>query len=97
MKLRINFGDRGKNKNFFDVLKKRKAEITAQFDVPLYWERRDNDNILRCHIDVYREGTIDSDGSALEAFRAWHIENLLKFKAVFTPEIEMARATLKSQ
>ena len=97
MRLRINFRDREKNTSFFEVLKEREAKITVQFDVPLYWERRDNDNILRCHIDVYREGTIDSDGSALEAFRAWHIENLLKFKTVFTPEIERARATLKSQ
>ena len=97
MRLRINFGDREKNKSFFDVLKEREAEITAQFDVPLYWERRDGDDVLRCHIDVYREGTIDSDASALEAFRAWHIENLLKFKAVFTPEIERARETMKSQ
>ena len=95
MILRINFGDREKNKRFFDVLKEREAEITAQFDVPLYWDRRDD--VLRCHIYVDREGTIDSDASALETFRAWHIENLLKFKAVFTPEIEMARATLKSQ
>ena len=77
------------------ALKEREAEINAQFDVPLCWKRRDD--ILRCHIDVYREGTIDSDGSVLEAFRTWHIENLLKFKAVFTPEIEMAREILKSQ
>ncbi len=95
MTLSINFGDREKNKRFFDVLKERESEITAQFDVPLYWDRRDD--VLRCHIYVDREGTIDSDASALETFRAWHIENLLKFKAVFTPEIEMARATLKSQ
>jgi len=97
MRLRINFGDREKNKSFFDVLKERKAEITAQFDVPLYWERRDGDDVLRCHIDVYREGTIDSNPSSLEAIKRWHIENLLKFKAVFTPEIQRARETLKFQ
>ena len=97
VRLRINFRNREKNTSFFDILKEREAEINAQFDVRLCWERRDNDNVLRCHIDAYREGTIDSDASALEAFRAWHIENLLKFKMVFTAEIERARETLKSQ
>ncbi|RKU07823.1 hypothetical protein C6503_24170 [Candidatus Poribacteria bacterium] len=97
LRLSINFGDREKNTSFFDVLEERKAKITAQFDVPLYWDRRDGDGVLRCHIDAYRKGSIDSDASALEAFRAWHIENLLKFKAVFTPEIQRARETLQSR
>ena len=95
VRLRIDFGDREKNKGFFDVLKEREAEIRDQFDVPLSWERRDD--ALKCQINVYREGSIDSDARALEAFRAWHIENLLKFKAVFTPEIQRAREILKSQ
>ena len=93
VRLLIDFGDREKNKGFFDVLKKREAEINAQFDVRLCWERRDD--VQKSQINVYREGSIDSDASALEAFRAWHIENLLKFKKVFTPEIERARETLK--
>ncbi|MCY3722584.1 MAG: DUF4268 domain-containing protein [Candidatus Poribacteria bacterium] len=95
VRLRIDFGDREENKSFFDILKERESLINAQFDVPLSWERRDD--VLKCQINVNREGTIDSDPSALEAFRAWHIENLLKFKAVFTPEIQRARETLKSQ
>ena len=93
VRLRIDCGNRERNKDLFDVLKERKAEITVQFDVPLSWERRDD--VLKSQINVYREGSIDSDASALEAFRAWHIENLLKFKKVFTPEIERARETLK--
>ena len=93
MRLRIDFGEREKNKDFFDVLKEREAEINAQFNVPLSWEQRDD--VRKSQINVYREGSIDSDASALEAFRAWHIENLLKFKKVFTPEIERARETLK--
>ena len=95
VRLRIDFEDREKNKGFFDVLREREAEINAQFDVRLSWERRDD--VRKSQINVDREGSIDSDASALEAFRAWHIENLLKFKAVFTPEIKRARETLKSQ
>lgn len=95
VRLRLDFGDREKNKSFFDVLKEREAEINAQFDVRLCWERRDD--VRKSQINVYREGSIDSDASALETFRAWHIAYLLKLKAVFTPEIERARETLKSQ
>ena len=93
VRLRIDFGDSEKNKGFFDVLKERESKITAQFDVRLYWERRDD--VQKSQINVYSEGSIDSDASALEVFRAWHIENLLKFKKVFTPEIQRARETLK--
>ena len=43
------------------------------------------------------DGDIESDARALEAVKAWHVENLLKFKAVFTPEIQRARETLQSR
>ena len=42
MRLHIDFGDRERNKSFFDVLKERKAEINAQFDVRLDSERRND-------------------------------------------------------
>ncbi len=86
--LHINFRNYEKNKNFFDVLKKRKSEINAKFGIPLNWERRDER--LRCIIGLEREGDIEFDERALEAIRAWHIQNLLKFKEVFTPEIQRA-------
>ena len=72
----------------FDILKERESEINARFDVPLHWERRDAFRTSRIYIA--REGTIESNASELEAFRAWHVENLLKFKEVFTPEIQRA-------
>ncbi len=87
--LHIHFGNYEKNKNFFDVLKERESEINARFDVTLYWDRRDD--IDTCIIGFGRDGDIESDARTLETIRAWHIENLLKFKAVFTPEIERAR------
>ena len=93
--LHIHFSDYEKNKNFFDILEKRKAVITAKFDVTVYWNRRDDINT--CIIGVERDGDIESDTRTLESIRAWHVENLLKFKEVFTPEIQRARETLQSR
>lgn len=92
--LYIDFGDYAQNKTFFDVLKERKSEITGQFDDPLNWERRDETRYSA--IRLIRDGNINADVSELEAIKSWHIENLLKLKAVFTPEIELAREKLKS-
>lgn len=92
--LHINFGDYEKNKNFFDVLNESKSVINAKFDVTLCWYRRDD--IKTCVIGFGRDGDIESDTPTLEVIRAWHVENLLKFKEVFTPEIERVWGTLQS-
>ena len=92
--LLLRFGDKQTTKNFFDVLKERESEINARFDVPLYWSRCADIKTSRIYIE--RDGTIESNESELEAFRAWHVENLLKFKEVFTPEIQLALEKLKS-
>ena len=85
--LHINFSSYEKNKNFFDTLKERKSEITAKFGDSLKWDRRDD--VLRSVIYLERDGNIESDVDELEVISTWHIENLLKFKEVFTPEIEL--------
>ena len=92
--LHIDFGNYDKNKFFFDVLKERECQINANFDVTLHWYRRDD--IDTSIIGFARDGNIESDARTLEFIRAWHIENLLKLKAVFTPEIQRARETLQS-
>jgi hypothetical protein len=81
----IYFGDYETTLNFFDALKQRESEINTRFDVPLCWSRRDD--IITSRIYIERDGSIESNESELEAFRAWHVENLLKFKEVFTPKI----------
>lgn len=93
--INTHFREYEKNKNFFDVLKERKSVINAKFDGTLYWYRRDDINT--CVIAVRRDGDIDSDTPTLDAIRKWHVENLLKFKEVFTPEIQRARETLRSR
>jgi hypothetical protein len=46
---------------------------------------------------VNRDSNIESDASELEVLKTWHIENLLKFKTLFTPKIEQAPETLQSR
>ena len=79
----------------FDVLENRKAEIESTFDSPLKWER--NAEKQETLISMYRDGDIEkSSDSELEEIREWHIENLLKLKEVFQPEIEQALEILNS-
>ena len=92
--MHINFKDYEKNKTFYDVLIERKDEINAKIDNLLNWERRDD--MLRCVISMERDGNIEVDQNELAAIKTWHIQSLLKFKEVFTPEIEDTLEKLKS-
>lgn len=78
-------GNGERNKAIFDFLKERKSEIEARFGEALEWYRRNDIN--RSAIGLWRDGDVDSDERTLEDIKAWHIENLLKLKYVFTPEI----------
>ena len=90
----IQSGDYEKDQIFFDVLKERESEINTEFGAPLCWELFDTRS--RCVIQLVGEGSVKSDARVLEAIRAWHIENLLRFKEVFTPEIQRVLDRLKS-
>ena len=81
-------GSQEKNKNLFDALEKCKIEINSNFGSELEWERRDEQ--IGSIIGLYRDGVIEASDSELTEIRKWHIENLLKIKEVFTPEIEQA-------
>ena len=97
--LLIDFTDYERNKNFFDILKEKESEINARFNMPLCWDRRGDRKIprrKRCRIYIERGGNIESDTRLLEALKVWHIQNLLQFKKVFTPEIKLALDRLKS-
>ena len=86
--LGIYSNDREKNKAIFDALEERKSKIETRFGMRLEWYRRDD--IVRSYLGLWREGDIDSDERALETIKTWHIQNLLKLKEVFTPEIQHA-------
>ncbi|MCY3742700.1 MAG: DUF4268 domain-containing protein [Candidatus Poribacteria bacterium] len=95
-RLWIHFpSDEEKTQNFFDVLKERESEINAKFEAPLYWERRDGQ--VTSLIYIKRDGDINSDASELKVIKAWHVENLRKFRNVFTPEIQLVFEKWKVQ
>ena len=82
----------GNNRDLFDALEKRKAEITANFGGPLEWNRADDQQVP--WLAVFRDGSIESPDNELEEIRQWHVTNLLKLKKVCQPEIEQALETL---
>ena len=82
----------GEEKTLFDTLVERNVETTSKFRENLEWERLDDKK--RSTISVYSDGDIESSEGELEEIRQWHIQNLLKLKEVFTPEIERALETI---
>ena len=78
--------------DLFDALEQRKEEIESAFGSPLQWERLEKQQ--RSRIFVSCNGNIELPDDELERIREWHIVNLLKFKAVFLPEIERVLETL---
>lgn len=88
----IDQGDQEKNKALFDALKNRESEISSSYGSQLEWERLDEKRASR--IALYRDGVIESSDSELEEIRKWHIENLLKIKQIFSPEIKQALRTI---
>lgn len=71
---------------FFDRLEAHYGEIAAHFNLPLSWQRRPEKKSSL--ISMCRDGDIEASADELEAIRNWHVESLLKFKAVFQPIIE---------
>ena len=82
----IDQGDQDKNKKLFDALQLVEDKITSNYGNSLEWERLDDKRA--CRIAIYRDGVIESSDSDLEELHKWHIENLLKIKEVFTPEVQ---------
>lgn len=84
----------GNRMGIFDRLEKRKVEIETNFGSTLEWNRADEQQVS--WVAVYCDGSIEFSDSELEEIKQWHIENLLKLKEVFQPEIEQALVTLNS-
>ena len=80
--------------DLFDALERQKEKIESDFGSPFEWNRSDEQQIS--WIGVSRDGNIELSDDELEEIRGWHIENLLKLKEVFQPEIEKALETLNS-
>jgi len=88
--LYIDVGEFEKNKNLFDWLLEQKDLIERGFEESLDWERLEDRRASR--IAIYREGSID-DVEVLKEIQTWAIQELLKFRKVFSPLLK----TYKSQ
>jgi hypothetical protein len=84
--LYIDQGDQEANKALFDRLLEERQEIEAEFSCELVWERLDERRASR--IAVYRQGSIDNEDDDLREYEKWLIDNLLRFKSVFSPRID---------
>ena len=83
----------GNRLGLFDALEKQKKNIESNFGSPLEWNRAEEQQ--NSWIGVSRDGNIELSDDELEEIREWHIENLLKLKEVFQPEIEQALKILE--
>lgn len=88
----INQNVRVNRLDLFDALEKRKEKIESDFDGLLEWNRAEEQQ--SSWVGVSRDGNIELSDDELEEIREWHIENLLKIKKVFQPEIEQVLKTL---
>jgi len=82
----IDQGDAAKNKELFDQLFRKRAEIETELGESLSWERLDDKRASR--IAVYRDGSITVDDATLTEIRNWMVDRLLAFKRVLTPRLK---------
>ena len=87
VELYIDHGDLEDNKRLFDLIHNDKVDIEIEFGDSLEWERLDDKRASR--IAIYRKGTIEDSPDEVEEYRKWSISNLLKFKEVFGPRLEV--------
>ena len=74
------------NKKIFDALFEEKTMIEEEYGEPLEWERLDEGKASR--IAVYREGQITDSPQSLEEIKKWAIDQLLRFKKVFSQRLK---------
>ena len=88
--LYVGIAGEARTNRIFDALEKEKEQIEATFaaanKVELQWMRDDGTN--RSGVHVWRNCSIEDPPEKLEETRAWMVENLIKFKAVFEPRLE---------
>jgi hypothetical protein len=80
--LYIDVGEQALNKAIFDFLIEGRAAITAEFGSELEWERLEDRRA--CRIGTTRPGSIDMPSEQLEEVRNWGVQNLLRFRQVFS-------------
>ena len=83
VEIRIRLNDAQQNRKVFNDLLVYKDQIEKQLGATLVWDPMEES--LPCRIALTRPGSIEDDDDTLDEIQAWMVENLLKFKEVFTP------------
>ncbi|MDE2778299.1 MAG: DUF4268 domain-containing protein [Chloroflexota bacterium] len=85
----LNDRDGERNFRFLDGLRLQREEIQSQLGV-LDWQPLEGKKA--CRIALTRPGSIDDDDDTLAEIQVWMVDNLLRFKDVFTPRLaELSR------
>ena len=79
----VDNGDKDWNKQLFDQMKERKAEIESEIGGDFEWDRLNERQA--CRISAVRPGSIDDEPETLEEIREWMIDRLIAFERVFGP------------
>ena len=82
------------DKQVFDALQRRAADIQAGIDGELEWRR--NDARTFSTVDLRTDGSIDDPGK-LEEIRAWMLDQLPKLKDVLDPHLERVLKELQPE
>lgn len=83
VELYLDCGDKELNKQWFDQLNARKAEIEARIGEPLQWERRDGN--CACRIALYTKAQIELDSQNLTLLD-WAGQKAVTLYKAFSPE-----------
>ena len=86
VQVNLDRSDSDWNRSILLQLEERKEEIESRLGSALDWEQSEGRRV--CRISIYRFGTIDDQAEALQQMQDWMVNNLLKFKEVFTPYLE---------
>jgi len=84
----IDLGDAGKNETVFEQLASDRKSIEADIGHALDWEPLNDKRASRIALSAH--GSIDDDAETLATTHDWAIENLLRFKRVFTSRLKHA-------
>lgn len=87
--LYIDFGSAEENDACLNYLFESKQQIEDEIGTSLSWEPIDGKRAAR--VAIYMSGSIFMESDLL-SIREWHIDNLLKFKAVFSKRLLQYRA-----
>ncbi|MDE2842208.1 MAG: DUF4268 domain-containing protein [Chloroflexota bacterium] len=89
VELYIDYPEGEQNVHVLEDLRQCQDEVHSQLGI-LDWQRLENRRA--CRIALSRPGSIDDDDDTLAEIQVWMIENLLRFKDVFTPRLaELSR------